>query len=181
MSCPGFLHIRSQPRPGTTSNFAVRSVYLRLLTRSIVTDFSSLPELQSAYCLEVTGLPPLCCSVSVIVLKCKESCFCLRESLNDFTHEHVTSTKVEHCFHTKLFARYHASLISIIGARKDFQRAVLNCLLVRFLEQRGITIELYNRERRSRLLSSIISASPRVYSDQKPCLSYLKTSSPPLA
>jgi hypothetical protein len=57
VSCAGFLHIRSQPRPGTTSNFAVRPVYARLLTRTMVTDFSSSPELR--YCLGVTGLHPV--------------------------------------------------------------------------------------------------------------------------
>ena len=41
---------------------------------------------------------------------------------------------------------YYKSIISTIEASKDFRRAVLIGLLVRFLKQRGILVELSNRE-----------------------------------
>ena len=44
------------------------------------------------------------------------------------------------------FVMIYGSIISTIGASKDFKRAVLICLLVRFLEKRGILVELSNRE-----------------------------------
>ncbi len=46
----------------------------------------------------------------------------------------------------KLFVMQHESLISTIGVSKDFKRAVLICLLIRFLEQRSILVEINNRE-----------------------------------
>ena len=48
--------------------------------------------------------------------------------------------------YAKLFVTRYGSLISTTGASKDFKRAVLIYLLIRFLEQRSILVELSNRE-----------------------------------
>jgi len=46
----------------------------------------------------------------------------------------LTTFRVEHGFYAKLFVREYGSIIATIGASKHFKRAVLICLLIRFLE-----------------------------------------------